>query len=120
MNIDWKTLAKQKATLVDILANGLLTQTQLDDLQGILHFIDATQDLAAECLENVVFLGEDGYTDADNKRVANSDWIGGPKWRLLIAELINSADDTGCDGLTVIGMDEYEALKSAWNSGVPW
>lgn len=113
MKIDWKLLANQKATLIDLISNGLLTTEQRDDLQGLVHFIDSEQDCAAETGE-VVFLTEDGYRDADNALVGPSEWTPGPNWRDLLRDVVQSEDNTGCDGLTVIDQDAYDNLFDAW------
>jgi hypothetical protein len=116
MKVDWKLLAKQKATLLDLISNGLLTTEQREDLEGVVNFIDSEQDCAADRLETgeVVFLHEDGYHDSDGKLVAPSDWEAGPNWRGMLRDVVNSEDDTGCDGLTVIDKDAYDKLYDAW------
>lgn len=117
MNIDWKQLANQKATLLDLIDNGLLTTQQREDLQGIVNFIDSEQDCAAERLDagEVTFLHEDGYHDGDGKFIGPSEWQAGPQWREIVRDVVNSEDDTGCDGLTVIDKDAYDKLYDAWS-----
>jgi hypothetical protein len=116
MKIDWKLLANQKATLLDLISNGVLTEQQRDDLQGLVHFIDSEQDMAVERLgaEAVVFLYEDSYRDGDGKFISHSEWKPGPNWRELLSDVVDSEDDTGCDGLTVIDKDAYRKLYDAW------
>lgn len=114
--IDWKLLAEQKATLADIIINGLLTQKQKEHLDGLLSFVDLEQDTAADRLPlgTVLFMSEDGFRDANNQIVdASTTWKPGPKWRELVEDVINSEDSSGCDGVTVIGMDEFLALQKA-------
>lgn len=116
METDWKLLANQKATLLDLIDNGLITAQQRDDLQGIVHFIDSEQDCAAERLSagEVVFLHEDGYRDGDGKLLGPSEWTPGPAWKTLLRDVVNSEDDTGCEGLTVIDKESYDNLYEAW------
>ena len=33
-----------------------------------------------------------------------------------VKNLINSSDDTGCDGLIVVGLDEFEALEELYGN----
>lgn len=60
-NMDWELLRQQKMTLLHMLEpyqNILLTDEEFEDLQGILHLIDAVQDHAVDVLgldENIVF-----------------------------------------------------------------
>lgn len=117
MKVDWKLLANQKATLLDLISNGLLTTQQRNDLQCIVNFIDSEQDCAAERLDaaEVVFLHEDGYRDGDGKFIAPSEWQAGPQWREIVRDVVNSEDDTGCNGLTVIDKDAYDKLYDAWS-----
>lgn len=116
MKVDWKLLANQKATLLDLISNGLITTRQRDDLQGIVHFIDSEQDSAAERESaEVAFLFEDGYRDGDGKLLGPSEWTPGPQWRKLVSDVVNSEDDTGCDGLTVIDEEAYDNLYKAWS-----
>lgn len=115
MKIDWKLLANQKATLLDLISNGVLTAQQRDDLQGIVHFIDSEQDCASDRLGNeVVFLHEDGYRDSEGNLVGPSEWKPGPKWRDLLGDVVDSESDTGCSGLTVIDKGAYDELYEAW------
>jgi hypothetical protein len=117
MKTDWKQLANQKATLLDLIDNGLLTGQQRDDLQGIAHFIDSEQDCAADRLDTgeVVFLHEDGYHDSDGKLVGPSEWTPGPNWRKIVSDVVDSEDDTGCDGVTVIDKTSFDKLNDAWS-----
>jgi len=116
MKIDWKLLANQKATLLDLIENGVLTAQQRDDLQGIVHFIDSEQDIAVSRLgaDQVVYLHEDGYRDGDGKLLGPSEWTPGPTWRHLLRDVVDSEDDTGCDGLTVIDKESFDNLYEAW------
>ena len=102
--------------MLDLISNGLLTTEQREDLEGVVNFIDSEQDCAADRLETgeVVFLHEDGYHDSDGNLVAPSDWEAGPNWREMLRDVVNSEDDTGCDGLTVIDKDAYDKLYDAW------
>jgi len=117
MRIDWKLLANQKATLLDLIDNGLLTQQQRDDLQGVVNYIDSEQDCAADRLApaEVVFLHEDGYRDGDDNLVGPSEWTPGPNWRKLVRDVVDSEDDTGCDGLTVINKTAFDKLNDAFD-----
>lgn len=116
MRIDWKLLANQKATLRDISDNGLITEAQKAHLEGIIGLIDETQDNAAERgVTGVMYLYEDGYRDADAKLVGPSEWVPGPNWRQMIRDVVNSEDDTGCDGLTVIDKDAFDKLDAAFD-----
>lgn len=60
-NMDWELLRQQKMTLLHMLEpyqNILLTDEEFEDLQGILHLIDAVQDHAVDVLgvdKNIVF-----------------------------------------------------------------
>ncbi len=110
---DWKLLANQKATLLDLIQNGVLTTKQRDDLQGIVHFIDEEQDFAAGMKHDVVFLTENGYTDKDNKVLGPSEWLPGPNWLELVRNVIDSADDTGCDGLIVVDAEAFSQIQDA-------
>lgn len=114
---DWKLFANQKATLNDIINNAILTDAQKLDLQGILNFLDAEHDLAAERLDTVVFLNENNeFVDCDSVVRGNSDWTPGPQWKRLMTNLINSEDDTGCDGLTVVDKGAFDELHEEWNN----
>lgn len=113
--IDWKLLAQQKATLVDVIGNGLLTAEQKEDLEGILSLLDAKQDKAAASGENVLFLTEEGYQDACGNLVLGSEWKPGPRWREIVRDVVNSEDDAGCDGVTVIDKVSYDRLYEAWS-----
>ena len=118
MGTDYKLLANQKATLLDLIDNGVLTAQQRDDLQGIVLFIDLEQDIAADRLSGtgeVVFLHEDGYRDGDGELLGPSEWTPGPAWKTLLRDVVNSEDDTGCDGLTVIDKESYDNLYEAWS-----
>lgn len=44
---DFKLLAKQKATLTNLISNGSLPKEQKDHLEGLRNFIDHVQDYAA-------------------------------------------------------------------------
>lgn len=116
MRIDWKLLANQKATLLDIINNGLITEAQKAHLDGIIGLIDETQDNAAERgVAGVVYLHEDGYRDADAKLVGPSEWVSGPNWRQMVCDVVNSEYDTGCDnGLTVIDKYAFDKLDAAF------
>lgn len=56
---NWKMLAKQKLSLVELLFGERLAPPEQEHLQGILHWIDALQDAAEIDGFPVVFLTED-------------------------------------------------------------
>lgn len=124
MKIDWKLLADQKATLVDLISNGLLSEVQIEHLQGLVNFIDSEQDMAVERgVDKVVYLiGEDyldsegvHYVDGDGLILEPSRWKPGPNWRKLVRDVVDSADDTGCDGLTAIEVPVFTKLENAFS-----
>lgn len=55
-NIDWASLRSQKMTLLQVI--GISRPTVAEDLQAIVHLIDALQDEAAAVLGDVVVFGE--------------------------------------------------------------
>ena len=118
MDIDYQLLAEQKATLVDLIANGLLTKTQKDDLRGLLHFIDFEQDLEIDRVggKNVFFMNEENdIRDGDENFVKKSDWTPGPEWRKLVEAVVNSSSDEGCEGLVVVDEAAMAILEESLN-----
>ncbi|MBS1722527.1 MAG: hypothetical protein JSS66_05910 [Armatimonadetes bacterium] len=116
MKIDWKLLADQKATLLELIAQGLVTPLQAEHLQGVVHYIDAEQDsAAARGVEGVVFrTGSFGYYDGDNQQVSSeSHPPAGPNLKALWEALKNSEDDTGCDGVTVVDKEAWDKFVEA-------
>lgn len=55
-SIDWASLRSQKMTLLQVI--GISRPTVAEDLQAIVHLIDALQDEAAAVLGDVVVFGE--------------------------------------------------------------
>jgi hypothetical protein len=47
-SVDYKLLQEQKLTLINLLSHPSLAQTQVDDLDGILVFLDGFQDAIVE------------------------------------------------------------------------
>jgi hypothetical protein len=118
MNIDYQLLAKQKATLVDVIANGLLTENQKADLQGLLHFVDFEQDSEIDRVggKNVFFMNEENdIVDGDENFVKKSDWTPGPEWRNIVQAVVNSSSDEGCEGLVVVDEGALAILEEALN-----
>jgi hypothetical protein len=63
---DWRQMAKSKDYLVTLIQSGLLREDLKDNLEGLLHWIDALQDFAVDRLgmeEQVVFAGIKGGDD---------------------------------------------------------
>lgn len=118
MSIDWLLLAKQKATLIDLCINGLLTKSQVEDLDGLVHLMDGIQDASTD---GVFMLdgSKAGYIDENNDYVVDGDapvpsgWTPGPKWKKRVNDVIDSADEYLVSGFTVIGNGELEALENA-------
>lgn len=114
--IDYKLLAEQKATLLDIVQNGLLTKQQKEHLDGLVGFIDIEQDSAADRLPlgTVVFMDGEVFRDADNQIVdIPNTWKPGPKWSELVEDLLESGGPYA--GVIVVGIEEYNALNAAVN-----
>lgn len=113
MALNWKQLANQKATIAELLEGGLLSPQQILDLQAVNRLLEETQDSAAERKLPVLFLYDDAYITTDGRIVGQSEWKAGPNWRQLIKNLVDSAEDTGCDGVTMVGKQEWDALMEA-------
>jgi len=47
-SVDYNLLQQQKLTLINLLSHPSLAQTQVDDLDGILGFLDGFQDAIVE------------------------------------------------------------------------
>lgn len=124
MSIDWLLLAKQKATLIDLCINGLLTKSQVEDLDSLVHLMDALQDEAnkptfSKSGDGPVFPpGPAGYIDENGAYVMEnvgrvlSAWKPGPNWKKLVRGLVTSADAYMVAGFTVIDTDELRALQT--------
>lgn len=56
-DIDWALLRSQKLTLIQVI--GVSPPTVAEDLQGILHLIDALQDEAAKLLGSDIVFGDE-------------------------------------------------------------
>jgi len=56
--MDWKLLRKQKQSLLEVISGQEVTTDRKDDLDGILHTIDAIQDDAVDTFGEEEIFGD--------------------------------------------------------------